>query len=996
MTWVGLLLQLLVFDAILIIGAILLLLTLKRVKCASYAVMKRDFVGYFSNPTGYVFIGVFILFSTIAAFWPAEFFNANLATLDQLNKWFPLVMLIFIPAITMSVWSEERREGTDELLLTIPASDVDIVIGKYLASVAIFSVALFFSQLWNFKQLVELSQGDLDLGLFLSTYSGYWFMGLAMLALGMAASFLTSNLTVSFILGALVNAPLVFSNLFSGRAQSFSWWSYLSRFSDFGRGVYSLASMAFFILIAVAGVYMSIILIGRRHWQGGRDGRSMFGHYLIRGVAMIAVALGLSKFLSYHDYVRYDGSSAKVSSLSPDTKRILRSLDTKHPVVVEAFISKSVPEQYVETRVDLLNMLREFEALAGSNVQIQVHDQVDPFTKEAQLAEEKYGITAQTVMTQARGTIKQEELFMGAAFSCGLERVVIPFFDRGIPVEYELVRSITTAANARRLKIGVVKTGAQMFGGFDMQTFRQSPKQLIIQELEKQYEVEEVDLASPLNEGAYDVLLVVQPSSLTPPAMANLVTAIRNGQPAALFEDPYPAMVRGAPPTGQPNQPQGGGMFGQGRQPPQPKGDIRQLWSVLGIDMIGEAAPPNAMGMPGGGLYDARVVWQKYNPYENKVRVQQITPEWVFVSPDAPGAADDAFNGSDPVSSGLTQLLLMCPGGLRELGTRKLEFTPLIMTGDESGEISFEDLSRNQGNSMALSYVRKLTKKRYIVGARIRGKIGDQFKMGDGGSPLILGQVSGPQVPTGEPNQDTGGPDEKKDGSGESKSDADGDEREKEIHVIYVCDIDLLSSEFMAIRAQPDDQVKWEFDNVTFVLNVLDSLAGDNELIEIRKRKTRHSTLKLITQQTDEARGAFLDEIAGFGESFENAEKEAQDRMNERIKPAQDKLKELGERAASGEQVSRREIIQARQEERRIVTQEQTKLDRQLDKLRRERDRSLKRIEREMELKIRDVQNEAKVKPVILPPIILLLVGALVWIFRRAREREGIAAVRRR
>lgn len=995
------LLKLLVFDAILIIAAILGLLVLKRFKCASFAVMKRDFIGYFSNPTGYVFIGVFILFSTIAAFWPDEFFNANLATLDQLNKWFPVIMLIFIPAITMSVWSEERREGTDELLLTIPASDVDIVIGKYLASVAIFSVALIFSQLWNFKQLVELSQGGVDIGLFLSTYSGYWFMGLAMLALGMVASFLTSNLTVSFILGSLINAPLVFSNLFSGWAESFSWWSYLSRFTDFGRGVYSLASMAFFLLVAAAGVYVSIVLIGRRHWQGGRDGKSKLGHYLLRAVAMVAIALGLSKFLSYHDWIRYDGSSAKVSSLSPDTKQILRNLDTKNPVLVEAFISKSVPEQYVETRVDLLNMLREFESLAGSKVQIQVHDKVDSFTEEAQLAEEKYGISAQTVMTQSRGTIKQEELFMGAAFSCGLERVVIPFFDRGIPVEYELVRSITTAANASRLKIGVVKTSAQMFGGFDMQSFRQRPKQLIVQELEKQYDVEEVDLSTPLSEGAFDVLMVVQPSSLTPVAMGNLVTAIRNGQPAALFEDPYPAMVREATPTGKPNPPPGGGggMFGGGRQPPQPKGDIRQLWSVLGIDMVGEAAAPNpmagAMGGMGGDLFDARVVWQDYNPYP-KVRVQQITPEWVFVSPGAPGVGDDAFNPDDSISSGLTQILLMCPGAMRELGTRKLEFTPLLMTGDESGEIKLDDFLQSRGNPMALDYVRQLTKKRYIVGARIKGKIGDEFKMGDGGAPYLLGQVAPPQ-PSTAPSTDSPPvvPVKKEDGG--EKAGTDGqDDRQKEVHVVYICDVDLLSSEFMAIRAQPDQEVKWEFDNVTFVLNILDSLAGDDELIEIRKRKTRHSSLTLITEKTDAARGAFLDEIDGFRSSFKEAEKEAQDRMNERIKGSQDKLNDLQEQAAKGEQVSRRDFVAAKQEVDFIVRQEEGKLQRQLDKLSRDRDRNLKRIKRDMELKVRDVQNQAKIKPVLLPPIALCLIGALVWIVRRAREREGIAAVRRR
>src|SRR4029453_17994711 len=151
------LLKLLAIDLAFVAILLLLIAPLVQFKKAAWAVLKRNFVGYFANPTGYVFLCLFVFLTSVAAFWPHDFFIANLANLDQLNKYIAVIMLVFVPAITMSIWADERRQGTDELLLTLPAADFDIVIGKYLAAASIFTVSLLFSQLANYTMLVWLT-----------------------------------------------------------------------------------------------------------------------------------------------------------------------------------------------------------------------------------------------------------------------------------------------------------------------------------------------------------------------------------------------------------------------------------------------------------------------------------------------------------------------------------------------------------------------------------------------------------------------------------------------------------------------------------------------------------------------------------------------------------------------------------------------------------------------------------------------------------------------
>ncbi|MCI0361424.1 MAG: Gldg family protein [Planctomycetaceae bacterium] len=966
------LLKLLAVDLVFVLILLVLLVPLAAYKKAAYAVMKRNFIGYFSNPTGYVFLCLFVLLTSTAAFWPHEFFVANLANLDQLNYWLPLIMLVFVPAITMSIWADERRQGTDELLLTLPAADFDIVIGKYLAAALIFTVSLLLSQLANYTMLVWLtldpdtSVVDLDTGLFFTTYFGYWLIGLAMLSVGMVASFLTNNLTVSFILGMLFNSVLVgtqFADMVvpsASLAQRISRWSYASQFDDFGRGVISLSSTAFFVLIIALGIYVSMVLIGKRHWSGGRDGQSMWWHFLLRVLSLVVVLVGVNLLLERWDMIRLDCTQGQVSSLSPDTRKLLSELAAKdtRPITIHAYISANMPDEYVKTRYNLVSRLKELKRQAGSRVRLDLHDNLEPFSEEASQAEERFGIRRQVVRTQSRGAFKEEEFILGAAFSCGRENVVVPFFGNGVPVEYELIRSIVTVGRGERKRLGVVQTDANLSGGFSfvgMQP-RQIPKQLILEELEKQYKVEEVDANNPIEPGKYDVLLVVQPSSLGPQQLTNVVDAVSKGQPAAIFEDPFPYVMNQCVGTADPKPPMGGGMFGGGQ--PQPKGDIRALWKALGIQVTGD----RGSDLPGD--VPATIVWQEFNPYP-KFQIRGIGPELVFIRNDAPGATN-AFNAKERVCAGFEELLLPYPTGIVQALGNKLSFTELIATSSTmAGTIAVSDYQMSGNDPYVLDEKRgRPAKGKFTLAAWIRAEEpgGNADKTADKGA-----------------------------NKGENKTDS---ANPRGINVIYVGDIDLLHSEFVMLRNQPNSEINFRFDNVPFVLNVIDAVAGDDRFLEIRTRKPRHSTLKTVEARAAEARKKESDAMGEASAKYEKLKREAEEaqkKVEAKVTAIQDAARRQRE---DGKEVDQSETL-ARLQQAILEDQNMKRITEvKLEQIRRDRDKDLARVERNRDQDIQKIQNEFKVWATVIPPIPPLLVGLVVWIRRRLREREGVSRTR--
>jgi ABC-2 type transport system permease protein len=969
------LLKLLLVDIVFLLVLALIVGLLSSTKRAAYAVMRRNFIGYFSNPTGYVFLCIFVFLTSVAAFWPYEFFNQNLATLDQLNQWFPLIMLVFIPAITMSIWAEEKRQGTDELLLTLPADDFDIVIGKYMAASAIFTASLLFSQLSTFITLAILTRGQVDTGLIFTTYLGYWFIGLTMLAIGMVASFLTGNLTVGFILGALFNAPLAFASLSGAIIPSdaiarFVSQSGLSRsFDDFGRGVISSSSVIYFVLASAVALYICMVLIGRRHWTGGKDGNTMAWHYLARVLALILITGGSVVLARNWDVLRFDATEGKVSSLAPATKTLIRQLDPERPILIDAFISEDIPEQYAQTRYELVNLLKEFESEAnkgGRTIEVTLHDDIELFSEEAQLAEERFGIVPVERMVREKGSFQQKRLILGAALRSGLEKVTIPIFEYGIPVEYELVRSIDTVAKGTRKRIGIVSTDAQLMGGFSMTGMQpqQMPKHPLIEELEKQYEVEEVDFASPISPQRYDGLIAVQPSTMPPDRFDRFVEAVEAGVPAAIFEDPLPlpAPWNNLTPTGEAKRAPGG-MFGGGGGP-QPKGDITKLWNSLELEIPGDP------GMQ--GMLTPDLVWQLFNPYPD---LSQGADElWVFIddqlSPDRSNLSE-----ANPITSGdLRQVLLLYAGAVGAREDATLTHTPLLQTGEASGRISYSKAR------MAMSTP--------------GGAAGLARQLGTPQGPQTLAMVIEGQTGDGEaadaPSNDEAEEQAEQSTDGEGEASA----ASQPIRAVYISDVDLMISEFLQLRRDPNAvETKFQFQNVTFVLNVVDWLTGELSFIEIRKHQPTFSSLTMIEEVKETANRGVVEAQQEYQDAFDEEVRKFDEESDRQLEKLQERIDKLQEQAESGKVDRAQQQLLAQEFQIKEASLQRAKTV-QREKFQREMNSKIQAIQREADMNVVRIQNMVKALAVTLPCIPPLIVGVVVFSSRRLRERDSITKAR--
>ena len=896
------------------------------------ALVKRDLWKYFTSPTGYVFITLFILLSAAAAFWQNRFFLNNLANLDQLNQLFPYLLVFFIPALTMSVWAEERKQGTDELLLTLPATNLEVVLGKYVATLGIYTVSLLLSLS---HVLVLFWLGSPDLGLMFSNYLGYWLMGSAMIALGMLASLLTSNATIAFVLGAALCSLFAFGDSAAALSPTLGGLlgsvGVLDSFNDFARGVVSLSGLLYFVSLTALILYFNVLLVGKRHWPRQADGYPMWLHHLVRSVALIIAIISINAVLG-RTSIRMDVTAERLHSLSDATRDLLRELPTDRTVFIQAYVSPDIPEQFVQTRENLLGILNEVDSLGGSRVQVLIED-TEPFTQSARDAREKFGIVPRSVPNLASAQAGYSQVFLGVAFTSGAQEHVIPFVDRGLSVEYEVTRSIRVVAQTERKKIGVLSTEAKLFGGFDFQTMQSAMGWSIVEELKKQYEVVQVSSAGPIPEDL-DGLVVALPSSLPQEEMDVLLAYIQEGNPTLLLIDPLPVINIALAPSERSGANMNPFMQQQAAPPPE-KGDIQRFMSEIGVSWN-----------------SASIIWDTYNPHPD---LAQLPPEVVFVGKG--NENEETFNEQHQGSAGLQELVLLYPGQMEKAAGSDYEFQPLLKSGYVSGQASYFQMVQRSflGAQINPNLPHRPDPRDYVLAAHIRGTI----------------ESTDPEAA-----------DQEEEGGSEDPSAGESDETPpspKSLDVLVIADLDFISEQFFQIRAGGLENLN--FDNITFFLNSIDVLVRDESFITLRRKRVRHRTLERVEDQTRN----FIEERV---KEEEEAEAEAERAMDQAQQRLNEKVEEVRQRPDLDIQTKQIMAQNIQEVESRRFEVLKTNIEA-------EKESKINRSKENVEEQIRSIQTNIKTFAVLLPPIPVFALGVLIFVRRRRREREGAAAARR-
>ncbi len=233
------------------------------------AVLRRELYSYFITPVAYVFLVIFLVLAGVLTFYAGGFYERQLADLQPFFDMHPWLYLVLVPAVAMPMWAEESKSGTLELLLTLPVSLTQAMLGKFLAAWLFIGVALMLTfPIWITVNYL----GDPDNGVILAGYLGSWLMAGAYLAIGACMSAATRSQIIAFVM----TAAICFLLLLAGQPQMLDFFQEaisprwlnaighlsISRHADaIARGVLDLRDVLYFVASIVGWLTAGVLLL---------------------------------------------------------------------------------------------------------------------------------------------------------------------------------------------------------------------------------------------------------------------------------------------------------------------------------------------------------------------------------------------------------------------------------------------------------------------------------------------------------------------------------------------------------------------------------------------------------------------------------------------------------------------------------------------------------------------------------------------------------------
>jgi ABC-2 type transport system permease protein len=355
-------------------------------------IARKEMAGYFDSPAGYIFIAVFLAVSLFACFWLDVFFARDIADVRPLFHWMPVLLVFLVSALTMRMWSEERRSGTLEILLSAPLPLSGYVLGKFLAGLALVAIALTLTLPLPFT--VSLL-GPLDWGPVVGGYLAALFLASAYLAIGLFVSARSDNQIVSLIVTAVICAVFyligsdLLGSLFGNRVgQVLHLLGSGSRFDSIERGVVDLRDLYYYLSITGMFLTLNVLSLERLRWaaDGGRARHRFW--YLASGL-MVANFLAGNLWLQQIPTVRADLTEGHVYTLSSATRGYLN--DLQEPLLIIGYFSARTHPLLAPLVPQLEDLLREYAVAGHGKVRVEFIDpQQDPAA--AKEAASHYGV----------------------------------------------------------------------------------------------------------------------------------------------------------------------------------------------------------------------------------------------------------------------------------------------------------------------------------------------------------------------------------------------------------------------------------------------------------------------------------------------------------------------------------------------------------------------------------------------------------------------------